>query len=100
MCLPKLYSNVVLRSYDHIRFSEETMAPEGLGGGSPFIMGLNALITGNVAQYVKRFELTGELQEYGLEEYAEAGRVPDGGMMLGLLVRTCVDRMPLLKTFK
>ena len=100
MCLPKLYASVVLHSYDHIRFSEQTMAPEGMGGASPFVMGLNALITGNVAQYTRRFELKGEMQEYGLEENAQAGRVPDGGMMLGLLVRTIIDRMPILQTFK
>lgn len=100
MCLPKLYANVTLRSYDHIRFSEQTMAPEGVGGASPFTMGLSALVTGNVTQYTQSFQLIGDLQEYGLEEYAEAGRVPDGGMMLALLVRTCLDRMPQLTTFK
>ena len=92
MCLPKLYSNVILRSYDHIRYSEETMHPEGMGGASPFAMGLNALITRNVVNYMQKLSITGEWQEFGLEESAQAGRVPDGDMMLGLLVRAALDR--------
>ena len=100
MCLPALYKNVVLRSYDHIRYSEETAKPEGVGGGSPFSMGLNALITRSVVAYVRHFEVTGEWQEYGLEENARVGRVPDGGMMLGLLIRAAIDRTTGLKSFR
>jgi hypothetical protein len=99
MCLPQLYGHVILRSYDHIRYQEETAKPEGVGGGSPFAMGLNALITRNVVEYVRNFEVAGEWRDYGLEESARAGRIPDGGMMLGLLIRATLDRMPQLESF-
>jgi hypothetical protein len=100
MCLPALYKTVTLRSYDHIRYSEETAKPEGAGGGSPFSMGLNALITRNVVGYVESFEVAGEWTDHGMEENARAGRVSDGGMMLALLIRAAIDRMTKLKSFR
>ena len=99
MCLPNLYTHVKLKSYDHIRYSSETARPEGCGGGSPFAMGLNALITRPVAQYVKSFEIAGKYRELGAEEHARVGRVSDGGMMLNILVRTAIDRMSALESF-
>ena len=68
--------------------------------GSPFTMGLNALVTRPVAQYVRSFEVCGQYKELGVEEQAMAGRVADGGMMLNILVRTAIDRMPNLDTFR
>ena len=100
MCLPNLYSQVVLRSYDRIRYSTETARPEGCGGASPFTAGLEALVTRGVSRYVKDFEVVGNYKELGSEDYARVGRVPDGGMMLNLLVRTAIDRMTELRTFR
>lgn len=68
--------------------------------GSPFIMGLNALVTRPVAQYVRSFEVCGQYKELGADEQARVGRVADGGMMLNILVRTAIDRMPYLDTFR
>ncbi|MCJ1281510.1 hypothetical protein MMC26_000830 [Xylographa opegraphella] len=99
MCLPALYADVSLHSYDHIRYSEVDNRPEGSGGASPFSMGLNAIVTSNVSGYIKRFKVWGKWKEYDLEECAKVGRVPDSSMMLNLLVRAAVDRMPALETF-
>ena len=100
MCLPNLYASVTLRSYDRIRYSPETARPEGCGGGSPFAMGLNALVTRPLARYVRHFEVAGNYKEIGSDDHARVGRVSDGGMMLNLLVRTAVDRMPALESFR
>ena len=99
MCLPNLYTNVKLKSYDHIRFSNETARPEGCGGGSPFAMGLNALVIRPIAQYVRTFEVAGRYKEVGVEDHAKLGRVSDGGMMVNILVRTAIDRMTALDSF-
>ena len=101
MCLPQLYSTVSLHSYDHVRFSEVDgrVVPEGIGGASPFSMGLNALVTRNVSAYVKNFKVWGKWKDYGMEEFAKVGRVPDGSMMLNMLVRAALDRMPSLESF-
>ena len=63
-------------------------------------MGLNALVTRTVANYVKDFEVCGQWVELGYEEHAKVGRVPDGAMMLNLLVRAALDRMGMLSGFK
>ncbi|MCJ1377055.1 hypothetical protein MMC17_000145 [Xylographa soralifera] len=99
MCLPALYADVSLHSYDYIRYSEVDNRPEGSGGASPFSMGLNAIVTRNVTGYVKKFKIWGKWKEYDLEECAKVGRVPDSSMMLNLLVRAAVDKMPALETF-
>ena len=100
MCLPALYADVSLHSYDYIRYSEIDNRPEGSGGASPFSMGLNAIVTRNVTGYIKKFKAWGKWKEYDLEECAKVGRVPDSSMMLNLLVRAAVDRMPVLETFR
>ena len=100
MCLPNLYASVVLRSYDRVRYSPETARPEGCGGASPFTAGLEALVTRSVARYVREFEVWGTYKEIGSEDHARVGRVPDGGMMLNILVRTAVDRMAELRSFR
>ncbi|MCJ1401210.1 hypothetical protein MMC11_004422 [Xylographa trunciseda] len=99
MCLPTLYADVSLHSYDYIRYSEIDNRPEGSGGASPFSMGLNAIVTRNIAGYIKKFKVWGKWKEHDLEECAKVGRVPDSSMMLNLLVRAAVDRMPALETF-
>lgn len=99
VCLPNLYTCVKLNSYDHVRFSSETARAEGCGGGSPFAMGLNSLITLPVAQYVRSFEVAGKYKEMGVEDHAKLGRVSDGGMMVNILVRTVLDRMTKLESF-
>ncbi|MCJ1388160.1 hypothetical protein MMC18_001005 [Xylographa bjoerkii] len=99
MCLPTLYADVSLHSYDYIRYSEVDNRPEGSGGASPFFMGLNAVVTRNIAGYIKKFKVWGQWKEHDLEECARVGRVPDSSMMLNLLVRAAVDRMPALEIF-
>ena len=63
-------------------------------------MGLNALITRDVAGYVRNFKVYGSWKELDLEECAKVGRIPDGGMMLATLIRAAIDRMPLLEGFR
>lgn len=99
MTLPQLYTNVSLRSYDYVRYSGRDGRAQGCGMASPFTMGLNGLVSRNVAGYVKHFELHGEWKEYGLEEHAKVGRVPDESMMLNTLVRVAVERMAVLDSF-
>lgn len=63
-------------------------------------MGLNGLVSRNVAGYVKSFEVCGEWKEYELQEHARVGRVPDGSMMLNTLVRAAIERMAVLVSFR
>lgn len=83
-------------------------------------MALNALVTRNVAGYVKKFKVYGTWKEYDLEACAKVGRltsfcleclsdgvyhtkvgrVPDGSMMINTLIRAAIDRMPSLETFR
>lgn len=97
--LPQLYSNVSLRSYDYIRYSRRDGRPDGCGMASPFSMGLNGLVSRNVAGYVRSFEVCGEWKEHTLGEHAKVGRVPDETMMLNSLVRVAVEKMAVLDSF-
>ncbi|KAI4258619.1 MAG: hypothetical protein LQ352_001154 [Teloschistes flavicans] len=97
MTLPQLYTNVALRSYDSIRYSQEDGRPEGCGMGSPFVMGLNGLVLRNVAGYVKRLKFVGECKEYDSEECYRKGRVPDSTMMLNTLVTVAIERCTALR---
>ena len=63
-------------------------------------MGLNGLVTRNVAGYVKNFEVCGEWKEHALEEHARVGRVPDETLMLNSLVRVAVEKMEGLDNFR
>ena len=67
---------------------------------SPLSMGLNGLVSRNVAGYVRNFEICGEWKEDELEEHAKVGRVPDGSMMLNTLVRIAIERMEILERFR
>ncbi|KAL9130442.1 MAG: hypothetical protein Q9217_001365 [Psora testacea] len=62
-------------------------------------MGLNGLVTRNIAGYVRSFEVCGEWREHDLEEHSSMGRVPDGSMMLNTLVRVAIERMVVLDSF-
>ncbi|GBF60603.1 hypothetical protein TMEN_3053 [Trichophyton mentagrophytes] len=98
MALPQLYKNLTLTSYGQIRYNEDDL-PEGYGSASPFSMGLNALVTRNVAPLVRSITLRGEWREDGLEEHARVGRVPDSSMMLNICVRAAIDKMVGLESF-
>jgi hypothetical protein len=98
MALPPLYKEVVLSSYDKIRFRNNR--PEGWGSASPFSMGLSALATRTHATLVGSLTLRGEWKEPDFEEHARVGRVPDSSMMLNIAVRAAVDRLTGLESFR
>lgn len=100
MTLPSLYADVSLRSYDHVRYSPRDGRPEGCGMASPFAMGLNGLVSRNVAGYVKRFKVLGEWKEFEAEDYSKVGRVTDGSMMLSILIRVAIEKMVVLESFR
>ncbi|OCK85680.1 hypothetical protein K432DRAFT_286364 [Lepidopterella palustris CBS 459.81] len=96
MALPRLYENVTLRSYSEIRYVDGR--PEGYGSGSPFSMGLNALVSRSVTSYVQNFSVVGEWRETDIEDYSK-GRVPDNSMMLNIAIRAALDKMQILRSF-
>ncbi|KAK1812762.1 hypothetical protein LTR12_012856 [Friedmanniomyces endolithicus] len=97
MTLPQLYQRVALRSYADIRYVNGR--PEGFGGGSPFVMALNGLMTqSHTASLVEDFRVWGSWREEGHESFAK-GRVPDNSMMLAILMRSATDKMVKLRTF-
>ncbi|KAK2873615.1 hypothetical protein FQN49_002239 [Arthroderma sp. PD_2] len=98
MSLPQLYKNLTLTSYGRIRYNEDDL-PEGYGSASPFSMGLNALVTRNMAPLVRSITLRGDWRDDGLEEHARVGRVPDSSMMLNISVRAAIDKMAGLESF-
>jgi hypothetical protein len=97
MVLPKLWENVTLRSYSEIRYKDGQ--PEGYGSGSPFSMGLEALVSRNVAPYVKTLRLVGEWREVDVDEFSK-GRVPDNTMLLNIAVRAALDKCVKLESFR
>ncbi|QVM13148.1 hypothetical protein D8B26_007764 [Coccidioides posadasii str. Silveira] len=97
MTLPQLYKNITLTSYDKIRYRDDL--PEGCGSASPFSMGLNAIVTRNVASLVRSLTMRGEWREDGLDEHARVGRVTDSSMMLNIAVRAAIDKMTGLEKF-
>jgi len=98
MAQPQLYRKITLTSYDTIRYRDNL--PEGFGSASPFTMGLNALVTRNIAGLVQSLSLQGEWRDHDLEEYAQAGRLSDGSMMLNIAVRAAIDRCINLTSFR
>ncbi|KXL48296.1 MAG: hypothetical protein FE78DRAFT_142248 [Acidomyces sp. 'richmondensis'] len=96
MTVPQLYRRVQLRSYNGIRYVNGR--PEGFGGCSPFMSGLNGLVTNNHAHLVEEFRIWGQWKEVGVEDFAQ-GRVPDNSMMLNILLRAATDKMVKLRTF-
>ncbi|KZF26932.1 hypothetical protein L228DRAFT_235936 [Xylona heveae TC161] len=95
MTVPQLYEKVTLRSYAQIRYFNGRA--EGHGGASPFAMGLNALVTRNVAGLVRSFKVVGEVSENNVKEFAKSGRIPDGTMFLNMSIRAAIDRMEKLE---
>lgn len=67
---------------------------------SPFTMGLNGLVSRNVASYVKSFRLHGEWKEHDLQEYSKVGRVTDSSMVLCSLIRVAIEKMTVLESFR
>ena len=98
MTLPQLHQQVSLRSYRDFRHVNGK--PEGHGGASPFIMGLNGLVSRNVAGLVRAIRLWGEWNEHEVEQHAKMGRVPDESMMLNIVVRAAIEKMDKLDTFR
>lgn len=96
MTLPQLYQKVSLRSYAEIRYLNGR--PEGFGSGSPFMMGLNGLVTKQHAALVEELRLWGAWKELGQEDFAK-GRVPENSMMLNILLRSATDKMAKLRSF-
>ncbi|PGH03567.1 hypothetical protein GX51_03993 [Blastomyces parvus] len=96
MALPQLYKDLTLTSYDKIRYRDDFV--EGCGSASPFSMALNAVVTRKVGGLVRSLTLRGEWRENELEEHARVGRVPDSSMMLNIVVRAAVDKMPGLES--
>ena len=96
MTLPQLYTKVSLHSYPDIRLKNGR--PEGFGGGSPFTMALNGLLTKSYAAMVEELRVWGQWKELGIDDFSK-GRVPDSTMMLNILLRAATDRMVKLKSF-
>ena len=96
MMLPRLYEHVTLHSYSEIRYTDGR--PEGYGSGSPFVMGLNTLVSRNFGDYVQSFRLRGDWREHDIDDYKQ-GRVPDNSMVLQIVLRAALDKMKNLKAF-
>ncbi|KAF2425334.1 hypothetical protein EJ08DRAFT_594529 [Tothia fuscella] len=94
--LPKLYESVTLYSYREIRYPDGRA--EGFGGGSPFTMALDGLVSGKAASFVRSFRLVGMWKEIDLEDF-QRGRVPDNTMILNIVIKAALERMEKLKTF-
>jgi hypothetical protein len=98
MTLPRLYEEVTLRSYPEIRHREDDGRPEGYGGGSPFAMGLNTLVSRTFTDYVQSFRVAGDWREHDVDDYKQ-GRVPDNSMVLQIAMRAALDKMKNLRAF-
>jgi hypothetical protein len=95
--LPRLYENVTLCSYDEIRYFDGKA--EGFGGGSPFSMALEGLVSRNVSGFVKKLRLVGIWKEVDVEDFAK-GRVPDNTMLLNIVVKAALEKMNGLESFR
>jgi hypothetical protein len=62
-------------------------------------MALDALVSRNVAGYVKSFRLIGEWREMDVNEFSK-GRVPDNTMMLNIAIKAALDKMDKLQSFR
>ncbi|CRG84462.1 hypothetical protein PISL3812_01746 [Talaromyces islandicus] len=97
MALPHLYRNISLTSYNQIRYRNEQ--PEGWGSASPFLMGLDVLVTKPQAALVRSLTLRGEWKEPDLEEHSRVGRVPESSMVLNIAVRAALERTVNIRSF-
>ncbi|KIW21592.1 hypothetical protein PV08_02172 [Exophiala spinifera] len=98
MTLPQLWKHVVLRSHCAVHYRDDV--PEGLGSASPFSMGLNALVTRNVAALVSSLVLEGDYKSLDLEEYSRAGRVSESTMILNIAIRAAINQCIQLEKFR
>ncbi|KAJ4505143.1 hypothetical protein HRR83_009343 [Exophiala dermatitidis] len=98
MTLPHLWKNVRLKSYRTIRYKDDL--PEGFGGASPFAMGLNTLLNRNVSRLVHSLSLEGEFGVGDVDEYAKAGRVPEGAMILNIAIRAALEQCTQLRSLR
>ncbi|KAF2670137.1 hypothetical protein BT63DRAFT_478328 [Microthyrium microscopicum] len=98
LTIPRLYEVVTLKAYSAIRYINDR--PEGFGGGSPFAMGLDGLISSpnNVAQYVKTLRMCGDWREVDTGDF-ERGRVPDNTMILNVTIKAAISRADRLESF-
>ncbi|SMR46139.1 unnamed protein product [Zymoseptoria tritici ST99CH_1E4] len=96
MTLPQLYHRVHLHSYSETRYVNGK--PEGFGSGSPFMMALNGLATKSHAALVSELRLWGQWKELGIEDFAK-GVIPNGTIMLGIILRAAIDKMVRLNSF-
>ncbi|KAF1847767.1 uncharacterized protein K460DRAFT_281115 [Cucurbitaria berberidis CBS 394.84] len=96
MTLPRLYEHVTLCSYSEIRYQDGR--PEGYGGGSPFVMGLNTLVSRSFTDYIQKFRVIGDWREHDVDDYKQ-GRVPDNSMVLQVVMRAALDKMKNLTAF-
>jgi len=97
MTLPRLYEDVTLRAYSEIRYRPDGR-PEGYGGGSPFAMGLNTLVSRTFTDYIQTFRVVGDCAEHDVDDYKQ-GRVPDNSMVLQIALRAALDKMKNLRAF-
>jgi hypothetical protein len=95
--LPRLYENVILRSYDGIRYFNGRA--EGFGAGSPFSMALEGLISRNVSGFVRKLKLVGIWKEVDVEDFAK-GRVPENTMLLNIVIKAALEKMNELRSFR
>ena len=64
-------------------------------------MALNGLVSRDIVGNVKMFTLLqGEWKDYGVEECAKVGRVPDNDIMLNSLIRVALEKMTALRSFR
>ncbi|KAJ9634482.1 hypothetical protein H2204_006307 [Knufia peltigerae] len=98
MTLPQLWKRVVLKSHSTVHYRDDV--PEGLGSASPFSMGLNALVTRNVAALVYSLVLEGDYKSLDLEEYSRAGRVSESTMILNIAIRAAISQCVQLEKFR
>lgn len=88
----------MLKSHSTVHYRDDV--PEGLGSASPFSMGLNALVTRNVAALVYSLVLEGDYKSLDLEEYSRAGRVSESTMILNIAIRAAISQCVQLEKFR
>ena len=71
-----------------------------MGSASPFVMAIQGLATRGLGGLVKNFHLTGEWKEFDIDAHVQAGRIPDPTMMLSMVIRSAIDKMDKLQSFK
>ncbi|KPI35507.1 uncharacterized protein AB675_10918 [Cyphellophora attinorum] len=111
MALPLLWKNVTLRNHSTARRRKRTCdgdmkeVPDGLGGASPFAMGLNALVTHpNAGKLVRRLRFEdADDSHFVRDDETEAclriGRISESAMILNICIRAALDKCHDLEDF-